>query len=120
MDNFQRLEYGTDDGQLPANSWPGCYPLFYIVEDIGVLCADCANMAEREGLSGPDNPEWHIIAQEANWEDPELFCDHCNARIESAYAEEDANRPADDVPTEALAPDNNEPPEPMEWPHPLV
>jgi hypothetical protein len=28
---------------------------------------------------------WHL---EVNWEDPDLFCDHCGARIESAYAED--------------------------------
>ena len=130
MTDLYRLAHGPAAGQLPAHAWPGGYPLFYIVKDGGILCPDCANMAEREGLTAVDDPDhisveesqWHIIAQEANYEDPELFCDHCYARIESAYAEEEANanRPADDIPTEALAPDSNEPPEPMEWPHPLV
>jgi hypothetical protein len=27
------------------------------------------------------------VALEVNWENPELFCDHCGNRIESAYAE---------------------------------
>jgi hypothetical protein len=30
------------------------------------------------------------VALEANWEDPDLFCDHCGDRIESAYAESDS------------------------------
>jgi len=30
------------------------------------------------------------VALQPNWEDPELFCDHCGSRIESAYAEPEA------------------------------
>ena len=26
--------------------------------------------------------------QDVNWEDAELYCDHCSKRIESAYAED--------------------------------
>ena len=128
MDNFQRLEYGTDAGQLPRYGWEGCYPLFYRVGNGGILCPDCANMAEREGLTAVDDPDhisieesqWHIVAQEANYENPELFCDHCYARIESAYAEEDNNQPPDDIPTYAMRPDDDDDPQPVEWPHPLV
>jgi hypothetical protein len=25
-----------------------------------------------------------------NWEDPQLFCEECNERIESAYAEDES------------------------------
>jgi hypothetical protein len=28
-----------------------------------------------------------------NWEDPDLICDHCRKRIESAYAEDKAQSP---------------------------
>jgi hypothetical protein len=28
-----------------------------------------------------------VEALDVNWEDPDLFCDHCGNRIESAYAE---------------------------------
>ena len=31
--------------------------------------------------------EWIVVAQEINWEDGNLICDHSNKRIESAYAE---------------------------------
>jgi hypothetical protein len=41
------------------------------------LCAECANTRDREGIDG----------QEANYENPSLYCDECCDRIESAYAE---------------------------------
>jgi hypothetical protein len=31
-----------------------------------------------------------VEALDVNWEDPSLYCDHCGARIESAYAEVEA------------------------------
>lgn len=78
------------DGQLATYAWPGGYPLYYIAQDGGILCPDDARKAEREGLAGdPDAPQWNIVAAEANWEDAFLFCDHCHARIPSAYAEDE-------------------------------
>jgi hypothetical protein len=83
-----------DDGQLSAFAWPGGYPLYYLTEDGGVLCPEDARMAERDKLAeyddGTFDPQWHIIAADANWEDPEMYCDHCGNRIPSAYAEDDA------------------------------
>jgi len=32
---------------------------------------------------------WKVIGHDVNWEDPWLTCDHCEAYIESAYAERD-------------------------------
>ena len=76
MHDFYRPTYGPDANRLPEVYWPGCYPLFYVAEDSSILCPDCANIAEE---SSPDN----IIKQQANYENPELFCDQCNAKIES-------------------------------------
>jgi hypothetical protein len=69
------------DGKLPKFSSVGCYPLFYLSKQGNVLCADCANSDK----GGDDDPP---VAQDANWEDPDLFCDDCSTRIESAYADE--------------------------------
>ena len=76
--------------QLSANpyAWPGGYPRFAVTHDGGVLCHECCK-SERSSIgttTGSDG--WGVVALEANWEDPELFCDHCGARIESAYAED--------------------------------
>jgi hypothetical protein len=69
-------------GKLPKYAWPGGYPMFYVTERNSVLCPDCAN---KEGAGSDDPP----VAHDANWEDPSLYCDGCNDRIESAYAEKD-------------------------------
>lgn len=68
-------------------AWPGGYPLYAITSDGGALCKRCC-VTEREAIgttTGSDG--WCVVAVEANWEDPALFCDHCGDRIESAYAE---------------------------------
>lgn len=78
----------NDDGTLPAYAWPGGYPIFYLLADDAVLCADCAN--GKNGSEASENHpdrQWRIVAADINWEDPNLYCDHCNKRIESAYAE---------------------------------
>ena len=53
----------------------GCYPLMYLTKTGDALCAECAS---EDGTSA---------TPEVNWEDRDLFCDACGARIESAYAE---------------------------------
>ena len=68
-------------------AWPGGYPLFAITTDGACLCKDCAK-TERASIgttTGSDG--WTIEALDVNWEYPDLYCDHCGARIESAYAE---------------------------------
>lgn len=67
-------------GSLPAVVWPGGYPLYYVAKDCSILCPDCAN---KEGV------EPSPIDGDVNWEDPELICDDCGERIESAYAEKE-------------------------------
>lgn len=63
------------------SEWGG-YPLFYLDARNNVLCPDCAN--ENDEFDQP------IVAADANWENPHLYCDHCSQRIESAYAEDEA------------------------------
>jgi phage terminase large subunit GpA-like protein len=58
--------------------------MFYLAKDNGVLCPKCANAYTPDR----DNDEQlQPVAYDVNWEDNELFCEHCNARIESAYGE---------------------------------
>jgi hypothetical protein len=71
-------------------AWPGGYPLFAITHDGAALCHHCCK-TERDSIgttTGSDG--WGVVAIEAYWEDPDLYCDHCSARIESAYAEADS------------------------------
>lgn len=59
-----------------AYAWPGGYPMYYQDEHDNVLCPKCAEDVEEE------------LASDVNWEDPDLYCDECGERIESAYSED--------------------------------
>lgn len=85
----------NDDGTLASYAWPGGYPIYYICKDSGVLCPKCANSKEcKEALEDcPDDAQWLIVAAGINYEDPDLYCDHCSERIESAYAEDEIDAP---------------------------
>jgi len=68
-------------------AWPGGYPLHAVTADGATLCRHCCaserlNIATTTGRDG-----WTVTALAVNWEDPELWCDHCGERIESAYPE---------------------------------
>jgi len=75
-------------------AWPGGYPLFFICDDGGALCCTCARKEVRnvmgainERKHGARNTGWAVVGMDTNWEDDLLHCDHCNERIESAYAD---------------------------------
>jgi hypothetical protein len=77
-----------------AYAWPGGYPTFFICADAGALCHACAKKERRSiihSIKDDYGDGWRVVAMDVNWEDPELFCAHCNERIESAYAEDKAN-----------------------------
>lgn len=66
-------------------AWPGAYPLFALTSDGAALCPTCCE-SEREAIATTTGQDgWNVVALEVNWEDAELFCDHCNSKIESAY-----------------------------------
>jgi hypothetical protein len=78
----------NDKGQLEKYAWPGGYPIFYLDRENSVLCADCARKSDGD----PDEiPQFKPIAADVNYEDASLYCDQCNTRIESAYAEDEAS-----------------------------
>ena len=70
----------------------GCYPLFFLTSDGETMCPPCvkANLWQvgRE-TRDKSRSDWAIVGHGANWEDPDMFCCHCNKRIESAYAEDE-------------------------------
>ena len=66
----------------------GGYPVFYVTDDSGVLCATCVQ-EEIESCCDHDSGGWYVESHVINWEDPDLDCDNCSARIESAYAKPD-------------------------------
>ena len=80
--NDQIRQLAADNhGVLPAYAWPGGYPMYYVDDEGNILCPRCANKNDEYSAE--------LIAYDANWEDPDLYCDNCQERIESAYAEED-------------------------------
>ena len=70
----------------------GSYPLFFITSDGAALHFKCARENYKQiswSIRNKDNTGgWKIEACEVNWEDSNLYCDHCNKLIESAYGEE--------------------------------
>lgn len=75
-------------------AWPGGYPTFFICNDGAALCHDCVrkewrHVCEAHLIDGYRHGGWYVEACDVNWEDPNLWCDHCSTRIESAYAEFD-------------------------------
>lgn len=73
-----------------SHAWPGGYPLFYICDDGGALCYNCAKTERRnvlESINTKSRDGWRVVAVDINWEDPYLYCDNCDDRIESAYGD---------------------------------
>jgi hypothetical protein len=75
-------------------AWPGGYPRYAVLEDGAALCVKCCTDEYKLILGHTRTPStrsgWEYAGADINWEDPELHCDHCGNRIESAYAEDEA------------------------------
>ena len=71
------LEDYLINGRLRSYTAIGAYPLVYLTAS-SALCPQCADENKRA-----------VQAAAVNWQDPQLFCDACSDRIESAYAESD-------------------------------
>lgn len=91
---IQELKAYFHKGKMLPSSWPGMYPLFALCSDGGVLCPACVTK-ERASIFRSTHEQsrdgWCIAGVDANWEDPQMYCDHCGKRIESAYAEDKAD-----------------------------
>jgi hypothetical protein len=71
-------------------AWPGGYPLYLLTADGCALCVECGRKEFKQIAYAAHHDikrdDWKIEAACVNWEDPDLYCDHCNEKIESAYA----------------------------------
>lgn len=71
----------------------GSYPLFWLCSDGETLshaaCLEHAAQIARAIRDGSSDG-WRVVACDANYEDPAMFCAHTGERIESAYAEDHA------------------------------
>ena len=74
-------------------AWPGRYPIYFMCEDGDDLHPHCVKETYRQVAwavrHNIHRDQWRVVAADVNWEDPSLYCAHCNKRIESAYAEDE-------------------------------
>ena len=80
-------------GKLPSFAWPGGYQMYYLCEDGGYLCPNCANddrVREEMRIPARNFPDksWRISRVGINLEDNSLYCDNCNQQIEPSYQED--------------------------------
>lgn len=74
-------------------SWPGGYPLYFVMADGESLAFDVAGLPDvapliRDAIiAGPHagNDDWRVVAVAINWEDEKLKCVHTGRAIECAY-----------------------------------
>lgn len=80
------MDLNKENGEYPAYAWPGGYPIYYMVEDNGILCPGCAN-GENGSEASEDNEDrqWKLVGMDVHWEGESLLCDHCEKEVESAY-----------------------------------
>ena len=74
---------------LVANpyAWPGGYPRHAVTGDGAALCCHCCDSEQQSIATTTGHDGWCLVASAINWEQPDLHCDHCGARLPSAYAE---------------------------------
>jgi hypothetical protein len=83
----------------PDCVWPGGYPLFYVVDDSGVLCHECASAPFKNDPESwrrtvdKDDAQFYITAADVNWEDQHMNCEHCGHVIPAAYANDEGELP---------------------------
>lgn len=71
-------------------TWPGIYPQYAICADGGALCHTCTKKELGlivTSIAQDIQDGWNVGAIDVNWENTELYCDHCSQQIESAYAD---------------------------------
>lgn len=72
-------------------AWPGGYPKYAIMSDGAALCKSCAKDNAKliiRDTRDNSNSGWCFAGVDINWEDTDLYCDHCSNKIESAYGED--------------------------------
>lgn len=81
--------YLLGNGNVQSHAWPGGYPLYYLMQDGEAICPACVSSNRKlinEAFADHD-PQWNVLGVDANWEDENMYCCHCNKKIESAYGD---------------------------------
>lgn len=88
------------EGPLPQHQ--NGYPIYYLTHDYAPLCHNCVNHNIRQSADEIKNPDrsdsYRPVAYEVNWEAPDLHCDQCGNQIESAYGDDNADNPGEELP----------------------
>ena len=66
-------------------TFPGGYLRVAITDDCGVLCPDCCRSEFRRIIDSIPGDGWHLEGTYTNYEDENLYCDHCGKRLPAAY-----------------------------------
>jgi len=92
---------------LPAFAWPGGYPIVYLCHDGECLCPDCVNKeierVDDEMRHPAPGDQFRVFAAECHYEGAPIICANCNAEIESAYGDPDAQAETTETGLGALA-----------------
>jgi hypothetical protein len=92
MPYIPRPQHEAIRNALHRYAWPGGYPVYLVAAGGGVLCSTCVQINLRliiQSTHDHANRDWQALGADVNWEDPNLTCDNCGERIESAYAEDE-------------------------------
>jgi len=70
-------------------AWPGCYPMYALCADSGVLCVESVRENYKQILHATRHPgtnlQWEVIGVDVHWEGEPFYCAHSSKMIESAY-----------------------------------
>lgn len=69
-------------------AFPGGYTLHLLLADGATLCHTCFKQNYAliaDDLKTGHSSGWKPYAQDCNWEDPDLYCDHCGVQIPPEY-----------------------------------
>lgn len=90
--NISELKEYFYKGKAKPFAWPGGYPLFYVTTDGAALCPTCVTKERAQIFRSTherSHDGWAIAGVDANYEDINLYCDHCGKSIDPAYLSED-------------------------------
>ena len=71
-------------------AWPGGYTLIAVMDDGECLCHECTRDNFREIVECTKHQErigWNFIDVTINWEDPSMYCAHCDEPLTPEYCE---------------------------------
>lgn len=73
-------------------AWPGGYPVYTVMADGELLCADCARQNYRQIVGDTlarFGGSWRAAGAGVKWEGPVEHCCNCGKDLDSAYGNPD-------------------------------